>query len=397
MMATTMLIVQLLMDEDSSEEEEIVSVGTKRGRPAVRASTSEDNIRSVIPVAIQTVNCLMASGCLHEGSWWVRERSLIWFDYFLMKAFEDFRWRSCVAVPRDMFLWMVSVLTPRLSRQETHWRKPVPADVKLGACLHRLVTGSSYFLCSDRFGIGASTLQEQMPLVVEAIVEELGPRFLYWAEGAEGARVSPSFLRRCGLLNVAGAIDGSHIKIRYPKRLHARDYFNRKRDQSIVLQAICDHDSEFLDISCDAPGSSTRPYLLGDQGYAMHSWLMIPFSINNRSSAEHQLYNKKHVQGRLCIERAFGLLKARFRILEHGITSSLEWAAKLVHATCVLHNIIVKKRLGHDDVAAVLEPTLRREQAARTRRRRLQGRPDYADSGHEVREELVNYVAARNM
>ncbi|KAL3702478.1 hypothetical protein R1sor_020500 [Riccia sorocarpa] len=98
MMATTMLLVQLLMDKDSSDDELTVAVGSKRSRPAVQTSTLEDSYRSLKPVAMQIVNCLIASGCVQEGSWWVRERSLIWFDYFLMKAFEDFRWRSYVAV-----------------------------------------------------------------------------------------------------------------------------------------------------------------------------------------------------------------------------------------------------------------------------------------------------------
>ncbi|KAL2631232.1 hypothetical protein R1flu_015918 [Riccia fluitans] len=313
--------------------------------------------------------------------------------------------------------------------QNTHWWKPMPVDVKLAACLHCLVSGSSYLLCSDRFGIGASTLQEAMPDVVKAIVRDLGPFFLTWPDAVEVQRVSETFQRHCSLPNVVGAIDGSQIKIRNPERRHARDYFNRKRDISIVLQAICNHDSAFLDISCGAPGSvhnsrclhlssifwrveagevmvdsvvpindgfQLHPYLLGDQGYAMHPWLMVPFSLTGMSPRAQHFYNRKLVQGRLSIERAFGLLKARFRILENGITSSVGWAGKLVHATCILHNVIVKHRLGHDDVATALEPVLRRERAARNLPMRRQGRPDRPDSGHEMRDALIAYVMSRN-
>ncbi|KAL2609883.1 hypothetical protein R1flu_028456 [Riccia fluitans] len=322
---------------------------------------------------------------------------------FLNEGLRRLQMEELCCCPEGPFLWMVSILSPRLERQNTHWRKPIPVDVKLAACLHRLVSGSSYLLCSDRFGIGASTLQEAMPDVVEAILEDLGPLFLTWPDAVKVQRVSKTFQRRGSLPNVAGAIDGSHIKIKNPERRHARDYFNRKRDISIVLQAICDHDSAFLDISCGAPGSvhdsrclclnsifrrveagevmvdpvlpiydgfQLHPYLLGDQGYAMHPWLMVPFSLTGMSPPAQHLYNRRHVQGRLSIERAFGLLKARFRILENGITSSVGWAGKLVHATCILHNVIVKKRLGHDDVATALEPVLRRERAARSLRRR---------------------------
>ncbi|KAL3696030.1 hypothetical protein R1sor_010106 [Riccia sorocarpa] len=423
LMASVMVLLQLLMEnEDLFDEDEEVDASKRR-----RIEAAEETPTSIWPIAVQLSCAVMAFCSLQQGAWWVKERSLIWHDYFLMHAFEDFRWRSCVAVPRDIFMWMVQVLSPRLKLQDTHWRRPVPVDVKLAACLHRLVSGSSYFLCSDRFGIGCSTLQEQMPFVLDAIIQDLGPLFLKWPEADEAGRISQAFYRRCGLPNIAGAIDGSHIKIKNPERRHASDYFNRKRDQSIVLQAICDSDNAFLDISCSAPGSvhdmrclrlssffrrveagdvlidpvqtinegfQLRPYLLGDQGYAMQPWLMIPFSIHGRSSASQQMYNRKHVTGRLCIERSFGLLKARFRILENGITSSVAWAAKLVHATCILHNIIVKNQLGHDDISAVLEPTIRRERAARNLRRRQQGRPNSPDSGHDVREALVSYVAS---
>ncbi|KAL3697112.1 hypothetical protein R1sor_011188 [Riccia sorocarpa] len=74
-------------------------------------------------------------------------------------------------MPREIFFWMVKVLTPRVEKEDTHWRRPVPVDVKLAASLHSLVLGSSYFLCSDQFGIGSSTLQEVVPVVIDAIIE----------------------------------------------------------------------------------------------------------------------------------------------------------------------------------------------------------------------------------
>ncbi|KAL2613916.1 hypothetical protein R1flu_025608 [Riccia fluitans] len=430
MMASFTLVLNLLLEdifEDISEDEDLKL--SKRLKLDTGFSHYEEGSSNLWPVAMQFCSCIVSFFCIQTGSWWVKERSLIWHDYFLMRAFEDFRWRSCVAVPRDLFLWMVSILSPRLERQNTHWRKPIPVDVKLAACLHRLVSGSSYLLCSDHFGIGASTLQEAMPDVVEAILDDLGPLFLTWPDAVEVQRVSETFQRLCSLPNVAGAIDGSHIKIRNPERRHARDYFNRKRDISFVLQGICDHDSAFLDISCGASGSvhdsrclhlssifrrveagevmvdpilpindglQLHPHLLGDQGYAMHPWLMVPFSLTGMSPPAQHLYNRRHVQGRLSIERAFELLKARFRILENGITFSVGWAGKLVHATCILHNVINKKRLGHDDVAAALEPVLRRKRATRSLRRRRQGRPDRPDSGHEVRDALVAYVMSRD-
>jgi len=41
----------------------------------------------------------------------------------------------------------------------------------------------------------------------------------------------------------------------------------------------------------------------------------------------------------MCIERAFGLLKGRFRRLKMIDVASVERATKLIAAACILHNI----------------------------------------------------------
>ncbi|KAL3700261.1 hypothetical protein R1sor_018283 [Riccia sorocarpa] len=210
-----------------------------------------------------------------------------------------------------------------------------------------------------------------MPVVVDAIIDVLGPLFLKWPDRDEAGRISDAFFRR---------------SVHDSRCLRLSSFFRRVETGAVLAEPTVTINNNV----------HVRPYLLGDQGYAMHRWLMIPYSITGTSTPAQQLYNIKHVQGRLCIERSFGLLKARFRILENGITSSLEWAGKVVHATCILHNIIVKNRLGLEDVASVLESTLRRERAANARRMRIQLRADRMDSGHEIRDALVSFLAARS-
>ncbi|KAL2630054.1 hypothetical protein R1flu_014740 [Riccia fluitans] len=57
------------------------------------------------------------------------------------------------------------------------------------------------------------------------------------------------------------------------------------------------------------------------------------------------LFNVHHVRGRLYIEQAFGHLKNKFKIIKHGINSSVTWAAKIAYACCVLNNVLVKYRI----------------------------------------------------
>jgi hypothetical protein len=60
---------------------------------------------------------------------------------------------------------------------------------------------------------------------------------------------------------------------------------------------------------------------------------------------KEELFNLRHAQARNIIERIFGVLKRRFRILLIGPEYSVEVQAKIPAALCAIHNFI---RL-HDD------------------------------------------------
>ncbi|KAL3685152.1 hypothetical protein R1sor_003174 [Riccia sorocarpa] len=278
-----------------------------------------------------------------KGQWWMKERSLVWYDYFLVHSYEDDRWKKVMHMPKMTFDFIVSRLSSRVARQDTKYKKAVPPDVRVGAVIHRLVTGHNYFHVGDRFGIGESTVQELMQEGVEAIIGELGPEYLRWPSDSEMVRVSNGFQLRSGLPNVQGAVDCTFIRIRAPPGKEiAFDYYNRKGFEfhSIVLQAITDTDGSFLDISCGMPGSTNdksvlrnslffskvnraeilnhpvvhinggfalKPYILGDGGYTMCSWLMMPYSYGPRTTDLQKHYTDRQVQGRICVKRAFGM------------------------------------------------------------------------------------------
>jgi hypothetical protein len=60
-----------------------------------------------------------------------------------------------------------------------------------------------------------------------------------------------------------------------------------------------------------------------------------------------ELFNLRHSSLRNAIERIFGVLKKRFRVLTHQLEYSYEIQVRLVKVICCLHNII--RLTGGDD------------------------------------------------
>ena len=55
--------------------------------------------------------------------------------------------------------------------------------------------------------------------------------------------------------------------------------------------------------------------LLGDPAYPIKKWLLKPYPESKNSAQSERDFNYKHSCARILVERAFGLLKGRWRIL----------------------------------------------------------------------------------
>jgi len=68
---------------------------------------------------------------------------------------------------------------------------------------------------------------------------------------------------------------------------------------------------------------------------------------NSRPQNRRELFNLRHSYLRVTVERAFGALKNRFRILDNKPFHPYKTQVKLVLACCILHNWIL--RFGEDE------------------------------------------------
>ena len=104
-------------------------------------------------------------------------------------------------------------------------------------------------------------------------------------------------------------------------------------------------------------------YYLGDAGFGSRHGIVVPFpgvryhlddsrASNRKPETRKELFNLRHASLRAVVERAFGLLKKRFRVLRMaapGPEYSIEKQTQIVYAATALHNFI-RLEDGEDDL-----------------------------------------------
>lgn len=97
-------------------------------------------------------------------------------------------------------------------------------------------------------------------------------------------------------------------------------------------------------------------YYLVDARYVNATGFLAPYHDVRYHLSEHrggtlrttkELFNKQHFQACNVIERTFGVLKTRFRMLNTALQYSMHVQVDIVLACCVLHNFIRLRRGRH--------------------------------------------------
>ena len=309
---------------------------------------------------------------------WVKPRSTTWFSRFVLEEYDDERWTSLFRMTKASVLHLSTQLRPHIHRQNTRYRHAIPVIVRVACTLFKLAQGSSMILCSELFAIGISTVSNVVHNTCRAINIALRHE-ISWPTGERQIQIQNEFKFLCGLPGVVGAIDGTHISISKP-RVGPEDYFYFKtHGYTLNCQAVVDSRKIFLDLFLGMPGSTNDarmlrrsslyqlsmtgalldssqgregfpPYLLGDSGYPLLPWLMIPHRGENLTILE-ALYNRKLRRGRGVVENAFGILKETWRELLTKTELNVVYLPDVITACAILHNIL--RRQGDEDLHAM--------------------------------------------
>jgi len=215
---------------------------------------------------------------------------------------------------------------------------------------------------STRFGVGKATAFRAVRRVTYAL-HCCAKRFIKWPKTVDEVQsVVEKFRASKAFPGVIGAVDGCHIKIPAPKEDPA-SYYCRKKFHSIILQGVCDGRSIFTHCYAGPAGSvhdarvfrnspvaryltlpneyfPNNTHLIGDAAYPLSTYVMVPFKDNGHLTPRQKNFNDRLSSTRMAIERAFGLLKGRFRILLDCLPlTDLSKIPEFVIACCVLHNM----------------------------------------------------------
>ncbi|XP_056696268.1 uncharacterized protein [Spinacia oleracea] len=248
---------------------------------------------------------------------------------------------------------------------------------KVGIFIYVLAHGAPNKITRERFqhsGETVSRVFKEVLYVMDGMSRDiLVPRDRDFKEVpqklANDARYMPYF-KDC-----IGGIDGTHISIIVPEEDQIR-YRGRKGIPTTNVLAVCDfdllftyvltgwegsaHDSRiFLDTIGDPRLKFPKPpegkYYVVDKGYPERKGYLTPYPKTRYHLSEYrganprgikEVFNRAHSSLRSCIERSFGVLKARWKILDKVPMYSFKDQNRIICSCFALHNYIRRSSIG---------------------------------------------------
>ena len=315
-----------------------------------------------------------------ELGFWVKPRSTTWFTKFLLEEYDDERWIQMFRMTKRALLSLAELLAPFIRRRDTNYRLAIPVTVRMACTLFKLCHGVSLLICSELFAIGRSTVSVVLRDVVQAVNVGLRGE-IQWPMDDGVPEVEAGFQQACGLPGILGAIDGTHFPIAKPKIAPADYFYFKSGGYSMHCQAVVDSTKRFLNVTVGMPGSTNdsrvlrrsalyhrgqqgnlwdaahlfqgfQPYLIGDSGYPLLRWLMVPHRQNTPLPVAAALFNRGLSRGRAVVENAFGMMKQAFRELHKKSELHITFIPDVVLCCAILHNILLKD--SHEDMERLL-------------------------------------------
>lgn len=303
---------------------------------------------------------------------WVRDLFLArdFHGYFVSLLPElirdpDYGLESFCRLDLELFEKVARAIAPAIAKCRKY-RVPISVEERLAIALRYYATGESYASLSFQFRVSRSAISRIVREVSEAIRERLGPIYLETpCTQAEWLQKAKEFYEKWNFANCIGALDGKHVAIKKPAG-SGTNYFNFKKFFSVVLFAMADANCKFTYVNVGTNGvigdagiwnrcdlhemikddlldipknGQGMPYvILGDEAFPLLSYLMKPFR-RALIGFREAIFNARLSRARRTVENAFGILSARFRVLQTTMQVDPDTAISVTYAICILHNM----------------------------------------------------------
>ncbi|KAH9320546.1 hypothetical protein KI387_015185 [Taxus chinensis] len=319
-------------------------------------------------------------GVRNQGEWYVKPRSLHWWNHYIFKVkYDDERFRNIFRLPYALFESLCDSLREDLSQGDIPFSlansikgRVFPVEKQVAIAVLRLASGMAMINISELFGCGKSTVVRVVNKFINAMHIRFRSHVQWPKDNYEIEHVKEGFRQKRGFPNCCGAIDVTHIEFQLPPNECSSDWYDRDHNYNMSVQVIVDSNMRFMDVFAGWPGSVNdsrllrnssfyklceggerlngrsvslglthmREYIIGDGGYPLLPWLITPFS--GALTNEKREFNFKLSSTRIVVECAFGRLKSTWRILHSMICQpNLKMLPKTILVCCILHNMLL--------------------------------------------------------
>ena len=273
-----------------------------------------------------------------------------------LTAYDDNEFYERYRMRKHGFTEILGMINLETTQRIKGTNRPILPIQLLSLGIRFYATGAFQISTGDCVHLHQSTMCKYLPVITEALAA-LSPQIISFPESS--TKTKDHFLEYCGLPSVIGLIDGTHIAINCPGGMNSELFRNRKGFFSYNTQVICDERLKILDIVSGWPGSThdsrvwdnsyicTRfedgqqeGILLGDSGYPLAPYLMIPYP-HPPNSREKGRFNRALCKGRSGVERCIGVLKRRWPCLSRKLCCNHEKVPDIIVACAVLHNLCI--------------------------------------------------------
>ena len=300
--------------------------------------------------------------------------------------------RNFTRTSENLFNEIVEKVTPHIEREETYFRKPLPAGLRVAITLRFLATGDTYISLQYNFRVSHSAISRLVPETCKAIAKVYSEELMLPQNEDEWYDIADGYYNRWNMPHCIGSIDGKHIRLKNPHK-GGSHFFNYKKFYSMVLLAIVDSEYKFMYIDVGAIGSESDAgvfaqtkfrelleknlasipaamplpgdeagtacefYLVGDDAFPLRDFLMKPYPSRKLTDKE-RIFNYRLSRARRTVENAFGIMANRFRVFHTAISLHPDNAEAVVIGACVLHNLLRSRNLMANTVGDTENPEI---------------------------------------